>query len=188
MEAKQISSGEIVTVDFGNLVSSNTFIVDKLEEGDTALLKHPLFPEIFVRKPLSDLNKVGARLKDSTERSLDFARRNERDLGYKEIADLEALCLHFVVRRRLTDNQKNILARINGVIASIRFNNNVEETMKFVVSNSGAFDEFNRMWYNNFSGIFNGRQPITSKKQRATIFNMAGFLLAELENPQTEKQ
>jgi hypothetical protein len=39
------------------------------------------------------------------------------------------------------------------------------------------------MWYRNFQGLFSGRQPITSKKQRASIFNITGFVMAELETP-----
>ena len=57
--------------------------------------------------------------------------------------------------------------------------------MKFIVENQGLFDEFNAMWFNNFDGL--GKQPITSKKQRSSIFNMAGFLLAEL-NPTAVKR
>ena len=187
MSNNQISPGEIVTVDFGNLISSNTFIVEDVLEDDFYLLKHPLFEGILIKKHSSYLNKIPARLKDSSERSLDFARRNYTYLGYKELADLEALSLFFVVRRLLTDNQKNILSRINGTIASIKFNNDIDVAMKFITDNQGMLDEFNKMWYNNFKNIFSKKQPISSKKQRSTIFNMAGFILAELENPWVEK-
>jgi hypothetical protein len=69
------------------------------------------------------------------------------------------------------------------VIASIKLNNDVKAAMDLVSANAAILDEFNAMWYRNFQGLFSGRQPITSKKQRASIFNITGFVMAELETP-----
>jgi hypothetical protein len=179
---KVYQRGEIVTVSFQDKVSSNTFMV--LEDtGETVLLNHPLFPECLIRCDKSKLDTVSPNIKDSIERALDFAKNNANYLDYNTVADLEALCMYFIIRRKLTPRQKNILSTINGTIASIVLNNDIRGAMDMIKENAGILDEFNAMWYRNFSGLFSGKQQITSKKQRSAIFNIAGFVLAELERP-----
>lgn len=182
-----IQPGDIVTLNFENLVSSNTYIVDTVLTSKTFLLKHPLFPKVLLKAQLHELNIVGANLKDSTERSLDFANNNKKYLDYNTIADLEALCIYFVIKRKLTPKQKQVLSTICGIIASIKFNDDVKLAMNLVKTNEGILDDFNEMWYHNFKGLFLGDQPITSKKQKDAIFNITGFVLAELENPVAPK-
>lgn len=178
--------GKIVTIDFGKRNVSNTYIVKKVI-GSTCYLFHPLFPECLIEKDLEELDKVSSHIKDSVEKCLDFAKSNTWSLDPNSVKDLESLCLYFVVRRQLTPRQKNILSNICGLIASSNFNDDIEETMQFIVKNDVILDDFNRMWYNNFKGLFTGKQLITSKKQRDSIFNMAGFIMAELENPKANK-
>lgn len=179
--------GEVVTVKFENAVSSNAYIVDSDDDSDTVLLKHPLFPQCLLRTPKSDLDLVAPNVKDSTERSLDFANSNQRFLDYNTLADHESLCLYFVVRRKLTPRQKKLLSDICGVIAGIKLNDDIKAAMQLVKENEAILDEFNGMWYRNFNGLFTGRQTITSKKQRSAIFNIAGFVMAELERPVAPK-
>lgn len=183
----EIAIGDIVTVDFKNSKASNTFIVFRktiFDSGEVAyLLHHPLAPELLIEKYEEELNQVGSQLKDSTERSLDFIKANSELLDFNGRADLLALCTSFILTRKLTPQQKRILSGLGGFVASMRFNNEVRDAMDYIVQNEAVLDDFNRMWYNNFSGLFKGNQPITSKKQRSAIFNMAGFTLAELENP-----
>lgn len=174
--------GEIVTVKFENIVSSNTYTVES-DCGESVLLQHPLFPDCLLRFHKSALDSVAPNVKDSIERSLDFVNKNSKYLDYNTLADHEALSMYFVIRRKLTPRQKNILSNICGLIASIKMNNDVKAAMELVVANAAVLDEFNAMWYRNFSGLFSGKQPITSKKQRAAIFNIAGFVMAELERP-----
>jgi hypothetical protein len=182
MNNSELSKGAVVTVRFENAVSSNTYIVEA-DDGDTVLLHHPLFPEALIRRPKSELDLVAPNVKDSIERSLDFVNKNSKYLDYNTLADHEALSMYFVIRRKLTPRQKNILSNICGLIASIKMNNDVKAAMELVTANAAVLDEFNAMWFRNFSGLFSGRQPITSKKQRAAIFNIAGFVMAELERP-----
>ncbi len=177
---------EVVTVRFTDEVSSNTYVVDR-DEGDTVLLKHPLFPECLLRYAKSDLDLVSPNVKDSTERSLDFAKANEKYLDYNTLADHQALCLFFVVRRKLTPRQKQLLSNICGSIATIKMNDDVKKAIELIKANEAILDDFNAMWYRNFSGLFSGRQNITSKKQRSAIFNIAGFVMAELERPVAPK-
>lgn len=191
-ETPEIKKGDIVTKSFDNVVSSNTYIVDEViidnsDETSDALLIHPLFPDILVRAKFSELNKVAPNVKDSTERSLDFASNNKKFLDYNTVADLEALCVYFVVRRKITPRQKHMLSSICGTIASIKFNDDIKEAMIFVRKNEGLLDEFNGMWYRNFKGLFSGQQLITSKKQKDAIYNIAGFVLAESEIPSVPK-
>ena len=178
-----ISPKDLVTVQLDQDVS-NTYIVYKVIDGGEALLHHPLSPEVFIIRNVEQLNKVAPNIKDSTERALDFALSYSKYLDYNSLADLEALGLFYVVKKKLTPQQKKILSNMCGMVASIHFDNDIKIAMKFIEKNQGLFDEFNAMWFNNFSGLFSGKQPITSKKQRSSIFNMAGFLLAEL-NPTT---
>lgn len=176
---------QIVTLNL-NTQSSNTFYVDS-DEGPTLLLSHPVAKGILVRVQKSDVNQVSANVKDSTERSLDFANSNRTMLDYNTNMDLDGLGMYFFVNRKLTPRQKYILANICGILASIKFNNDLKEAMALVSKNSTVLDEFNLMWYNNFKGLFTGKQPVTSKKQRGAIFNIAGYVLAELETPSVPK-
>ena len=180
-----IKSGDLVTVSSDDK-SSNTYIVHSTLN-DQSFLFHPLFEGCYILRDNEELNKTAPNIKDSLERSLDFAVDNKTYLDYNTVADLEALSLYFVVRKKLTPRQKNILSNITGVVASIHFDNDIQMAIKFIKENNVLFDEFNTMWFNNFKGLFEGKQPITSKKQRASIFNMAGFLLAELNNPTTRR-
>ena len=180
-----IKDGDLVTIE-ADENTSNTYKVYK-NLGDESLLFHPLFPGCYVIKNNYELNKTAPNIKDSTERSLDFVVKSKSYLDYNTVADLEALCLYYVVKKRLTPRQKSILSQMTGVVASIHFDNDIQTTIRFIRENHALFDDFNTMWYNNFKGLFTGSQQITSKKQRASIFNMAGFLLAELDNPVTRR-
>jgi hypothetical protein len=181
-----IEKNSIVTVDLGNQ-SSNTFIVDTVED-EHYLLGHPMAPGILVRVEKSKVDKTSANIKDSSERSIDYANSNRKFLDYNTLSDLESLAIFFSIKRKLTPRQKQTLASICGVIASVKFDNDLREAMNFVSKNASLLDEFNAMWYNNFKGLFSGHQMITSKKQRSAIFNIAGYVLAELENPTANRR
>ncbi len=178
---------QIITLDLKNS-ASNTYIVHDVNlENNMAYLKHPLNEEILISKPLNELNTCSSRTKDSTERGLDLIKDNLDLLDYHTIGDFEGLCLIFILRRRLTLRQKNTLSAICGNIAQIRFDDNIQEAMRYITFNSALLDDFNLMWYNNFKNLFKGTQQITSKKQIKSIFNMTGFILAELHTPRVNK-
>lgn len=180
-----MNKNQIVTLDVDGS-TSNTFMVDT-DEGNTVLLTHPIASGVLIRVDKSRLNTVSANIKESTERCLDFANNNRRMLDYNTNADLDSLGMYFFVTRKLTPRQKYTLANICGILASIKFDNDLKQAMACVTKNHSVLDDFNLMWYNNFKGLFNGKQPITSKKQRGAIFNIAGYVLAELETPSTPK-
>jgi hypothetical protein len=182
----EIKKDSIVTLDLHNS-SSNTYIVDTVEES-TVLLSHPLASGVLIRVSKDRVNNTAANIKDSLERSIDYANSNRAFLDYNTTADLEAVAIFFTLKRKLTPRQKQTLANICGVIASVKFDNDLRESMNFVTKNASLLDEFNLMWYNNFKGLFNGQQMVTSKKQRSAIFNIAGYVLAELENPTANRR
>jgi hypothetical protein len=177
----EIKVGDIATINFKNK-SSNTFYVHRLFD-KVVQLTHPLFEGVIIEKKINEINSVTSNLKCSTEKQLNFALNNSDTLGFNPKNDLDALCLCFVVTRNLTPKQKGILSNLCGNIASIKLSNDINEAMELVKQNEAILDDFNRMWYNNFNGLFTGKQIITSKKQRSAIFNIAGFVLAELETP-----
>ncbi len=178
----------IVTVDLGTKnTSSNTFLVDT-DEGDTILVKHPLACGFLLRVHKDDVDTSSANLKDSLERGIDYANSNRQLLDYNTAADLDALGIYFTLKRKLTPSQKHILANICGSIASSHFADNIREAMSFITKNQTLLDDFNSMWFNNFKPLFTGQQNISSKKQRSAIFNIAGYVLAELENPTANRR
>jgi hypothetical protein len=176
-----IEKNSIVTVELENS-SSNTFIVDTVE-GETLLVTHPLAAGLLMRVSKSKVDKTSASVKDSSERCIDYANSNKNYIDYNTASDLESVGMYFAMKRKLTPRQKQTLANICGVIASVKFNNDLREAMNFVTKNSSVLDEFNSMWFNNFKSLFSGQQMVTSKKQRSAIFNIAGYVLAEMENP-----
>lgn len=181
----KLQVGQVVTYDFGTQ-ASNTCVIEILENS-YALLSHPLAPGVLLTAELHKLNVTGANGKDSAERSLDFANANKDMLDHNTRQDLYGLGLIFFVSRKLTPKQKYALANICGLLAQNKFNDDLKLAMAYVSRNVGVLDEFNLMWYNNFKGLFTGKQLVTSKKQRGAIFNIAGYVLAELETPSVPK-
>lgn len=183
-----MQKGAIVTVNLGNL-SSNTFMVESTE-GDSVLVTHPLCQDIFMRVDKSKVEKTSANIKDSYERCIDFANKHNSYLDYNTKCDLEAISIYFALRRKLTPKQKQVLSSMCGSIAQAKMDNDLKYAVSFITKNHQLLDNFNLMWYNNFkTTLFSGHQKFTSKKQSDPVFNMAGYILAQLENPtaQTSK-
>lgn len=178
-----IKKNDIVTLNFLPKNSSNTFVVDTVEV-DSVLLTHPLLLKgMLLRANKDTVNTVNSNIKDSSERAIDYANQNRKHLDYNTCKDLDALGVYFAFTRNLSPKQKQMLAGVCGTIASDKFAGDLREAMNFVTKNSTMLDDFNLMWFNNFKGLFTGQQQITSEKQRSAIFNIAGYVLAELENP-----
>lgn len=151
--------------------------------GENLLVNHPLFPDLLFLVAKSAVNVTAANLKNSSERGLDFVKAHKSFLDFDQCADLEALSMYFIIRRKLTNPQLKRLADMQGIIAKNLFNNDLSLAMKTINENSGILDYFNAMWYKNYSKIFSSKQAICSPKQVTTIFNMAGFVLSEMANP-----
>jgi hypothetical protein len=177
-----LQPGQTVTYD-QKTKASNTYILSDIVNEDTALLTHPLYPSVFIKAEVKSLNTVSAVLKDDTERCLDFANNFKNVLDADLQGTLDGLCMYFVVNKTLTAGQKKLLSNICGTIFAIKNENDVQSAMDTVNYNKKLLDDFNRMWYINFEKIFSGKKPITSSKQRTTVFNIAGFVSAQLQNP-----
>jgi hypothetical protein len=146
-----------------------------------------LAPKILIPFKEDSLNKDAPRLKDSTERLVDFANHNKTLLGYVYKADLESIGVIFALNRRLTPLQKGILSTICGEIAKANFNEDLDDAIEFINKNKALLDSFNLVWYDKFNEYFTGKELVSNVKIRTSIFNMAGFILANLENPVTSK-
>jgi hypothetical protein len=183
-----MQKNSIVTVDLGQEQSaSNTFLIDTIED-ETVLVTHPLACGLLMRVGKCDVDVTAANLKDSIERGIDFANSNRSMLDFSTLEDLDALGISFVFKRKLTSNQKQVLANICGSIACYKFDDNIKKAMEYISKNQAALDDFNLMWFNNFKSLFAGTQVISSKKQRTAIFNIAGYILAESENPTVNRR
>lgn len=180
--------GDIVTVELEETnKASNTYLVEAID-GDKAFLTHPLSPKVFISKKKSELNRVAANLKDSTERAIEFSMKNSNYLDYNTKSYVDALAMVFVVSRKLSNKQKKDLSDICGCIASIKLDHDIDIAIRYINENRGVMDSFNQMWYSNFRQIFEGKRSITRPNQRKAIFNMAGHVMAELLKHETPKK
>lgn len=174
--------GSIVTLKLAeNNSASNTYVISKIID-DSCLLFHPLLPDVFILRNKSDLDLVMATPKDSTLKILEFVSDYRRHLSPEDLADFEALCMYFIVHRKLANRQKHVLSSLGGKIASEYCMDDISIAIRTVQSNKALLDDFNTMWYSNFEKIFLGEKPVTSKRQRISIFNMTGFVLAQVHN------
>ena len=185
-ERPTISVGQLVTVDLGEFCSaSNTYLVvskfKSVEGKEYCVLSHPLAPKCHIVKESDELNKVMAQLKDATEHCLDFAQKHNKYIGYKLQAELDALCLYFVIYKNLASNQKDRLALINSKIAAVIVRDDLQKAAELVKQNVALLDTFNQACYNSFKGSFEDITQANTKVKRQMIFRVAGFIMAQVE-------
>lgn len=177
-----IKEGDLVTItlDEHNMVSNTYVVAKKLEAA--SVLSHPLAPDCYLLKQDSDLNNAFPSMQSQLEKCLFFARKNQNLLGYTMSADLEALCFYFVVRKAFTPKQRNDLANICGKIASIVLNNNISSAIVTIKQNKVLMDEYNHSLFNGIKKVIDNPLSLKNKGERYTLFNIAGFVLAQLSN------
>lgn len=175
-----MKAGRLVTVKLGaNNTASNVFEVAKQIDG-LNFLHHPLMDELFILKTDSELDVEPARPKDPDQKCLEYVLAHQQYLGYEDTTDLEALCMFFVVRRRFSNRQKHFMSSLGGKIASKHCNEDINIAIRTVRSNKALLNDFNQMWYLKLEKFFLEKKPITTPNIRLAIFNMAGFILAQL--------
>lgn len=180
MEKKAIKTGDLVTVDFGKFnTSSNTYQVFKKIKNQSVLY-HPLVPECLLVKNDSELNNVLAILQSPTERCLAFAKANTQYLGYSSAADIDALCYYFVIKKDLTPKQRTELASSCGKVAARMLNNNIQSATEIINQNIALLDDFTATIYHKFKKKINNIQLIETITDRFSIWNIVGFILAQL--------
>lgn len=149
-------------------------------------LVHPLAPKAYICLAADSEQELAAHQfhtqgKSPIQVQLEYAKRYHTYLDYDTNAEVESLALYFVTNRNLTADQKNKLSRICGRIASHYCHNDLSIAIRNINENEALLDEYNTMWYNNFKKIFRGEKRADTAKQRASIFNMAGFVFAQLD-------
>lgn len=182
----KFQNGDIVTLNVGSGNFTNTFLVDSVfeENGSTfCLLYHPLAPETFIKKSITDINtNMTVFQKSPLEKCLYFVNKNNNLLDYDNSCETRALNLHFAVHRVFSNSQKQKLSNICGHIAAIKLDGNLEQMIKLVNENKALLDDFNLGWYSTYESFFTGKEKIKFKNHRTTIINIAGFVLAQLDN------
>lgn len=175
-----LKEGDLVTLNLDeNITASNVYVVHRKLDKE-CLLRHPLYPKCFVLRSDEELNMAGATWKNPTERCLEFIMRNKDLLDYNSTAEVEGICAYFIINRRLTPRQKKEISSLCGKIASIKLENSLSAAIRKTVENEGVLDDFNNKWYATLKGVYEGRVSPTPK-QWNTVFNIAGFVLAQLE-------
>jgi len=162
---------------------SNVYILTRELENDLVLLSHPLAPEVFILKVKSELNHVIATSKSPYERCLEFIVKSRDYFDYERRAEIDCLCTNFVANRRFTDRLRNLVARLVGVPAKVQFQDSIKAAIDYVNKNKALFDDYhNRVYHNKtYQPFFSGQAYPDEARQRETIFNLAGFLLAQIQ-------
>jgi hypothetical protein len=181
MDKKQIVTFKTKT----SQTSSNVYYQEEKHE-DEVFLSHPLAPGLFKKANLTELNLFPPVQKDDLELTLSYAFQNTLLLDFNNKAKVESLCFFYFVKKYLSSVQKQELSCVLGFIASIKLDNSIEEASKLILNNLTLLDEFNLMWYNKLELLINGKKPILSFKQRNSIFNMAGWVLSQIQPQKVE--
>lgn len=183
---KPIKEGDLVTISLGEYQTvSNTYRVAKKLDVE-CVLQHPLAPECYIIKKDEELNNAFPSAQNQIEKCLFFAKKNSNVLGYTMIGNLEALCFYFVIKKTFTPRQRVELTNICGKIASVLLENNVTQAIATIKENKILLDEYNYSLLNAIKKILDNSLNIKSKQERYTVFNVAGFVLAQLSNTHGE--
>ena len=181
-EKKSIKEGDLVTVSLNEYqIVSNTYrVLKKLEQ--QSILQHPLAPECLLLKNDEELNNAFPSMQNSVEKCLHFAKKNRDCLGYTMAADLDGLCYYFVVKKDFSPKQRQELSSMCGKIASVILGNNTTSAMMTIKQNKALLDEYNHSLMNSIKKVMDDPLSLNTKGERYKVFNIAGFLLAQLSN------
>lgn len=164
---------------------ANTYLIDSWDdESETVLLYHTRFPLILLRFPFVAVREsFECKGKGSEELTLDFCRKWTKVLDAADIDILESLEMVMVVKRRLSKRMKLSISMMLGKVAQFKLNDNVEEALSLAQEHSEFLDSFNLKRYNKLLMFLAGDKPITSEKQRISVFNLAGFVMSQIIYP-----
>ncbi len=181
-ETSLIQKGEIVTVQLDEFSTfSNTYIVAGMAD-DKVLLCHPIMPDLFILREEAELNTVQPRLKNELEKHLEFVMKHRNLLDYVGQSEIESIVAHFIRTKQLTKKHRNNISSLGGEISKIYFNTELSFARKIITENVPLLDEYNKAWFMNsvFNKVLRGNRP-ANPNQTDIIFNMAGFVLSQLE-------
>jgi hypothetical protein len=187
---------EFFTLPLEDSEGTITYIINEIQDMPDrtvrALLFHPLAPKVlvpFLAKSREDLLAAQTQTqgKSNLQKTLEYANKKKDLLEFLLRTDVESLCMSFVVYRLLTPRQKKRLSGFVGIVSSIYFHSDLRLAVRFVEENYALLDDFNKAWFDSFmkvtkqTGFFSGLPKQLSPKQRPVMFNIAGFVLSQLE-------
>lgn len=180
-DKKPILEGDLVTINLSEYQAvSNTYQVKKKLEGQS-ILSHPLAPDCLIIKDDTELNNAFPSMQSQIEKCLFFAKKKRDVLGHTMAEDLEALCFYFVIRKDFSQKQRHDLSNICGKIASVVLGN-VSTAVTTIKQNKSLLDEQHYGMMNSIKAIIDNPLTLRDRRDKFKIFNIAGFILAQLSN------
>jgi len=150
--------------------------------GENKILSHSLTPSCLIVKPDRALKEPLHEMPSEVERAIRFAMANESLLGFTALADLKAISYFLVIEGYLSGKQRGELSNICGKIASVKLANNLLAAGALIQKYRPLLDDYNTTSYNAVKHLIdNPRMEKCDKNQRFTIFNLAGFIQAQLD-------
>lgn len=156
-----------------------TYILDSFE-GKSALLRHAFIEGLLLRVPLDSIMPFQIYSSRPVDRSLKFLNDNKSLLNYVDNCELEAINCVFFLKNIISTAQLQKIAQMQGKLASIHFSGDINKAIDLVNVNEKILDSFNQRWYSHYSRFFSKQQIPLMDNQRNAIFNIAGFVLSEL--------
>jgi hypothetical protein len=135
---------------------------------------------VFILRSDSELNSAYPANQSPIESCLNFAKKNRELLSFSVSCDLDSLCYYFVIRKDFSSKQRQELASICGRISTVLLSNNVSAAVTLIKQNKVLLDEYNHTLLNSINGIITDPLSIKTKFERHSVFNVAGFVLAQI--------
>lgn len=176
-----MKTGDIVTLEGKNLYYSNTYLVSEILGNGEVLLSHPAAPGCYIKAGIDALDKTPPLPKRPIEKCLDYAIKNKALLNYDLASEIDALCYYFLVHRNFSRRQKKHITRLCGQIASVKCDD-LLVAIKTVTAYKALLDPYNAELYAKLEPVFSGKKFPPTNEQKFSVFNLAGFVMAQLEN------
>lgn len=149
-------------------------------ESDWILLRHQLVPDIFIKTSLDKIRPFEVYNASSIERNLKYLSNNSSFLNYNDLCELESISIFYFIKNKISSSQLKRIAELQGKLSSIKFHGDINKAIDLVNENKGILDSFNQRWYEHYTRFFSKAQVPVMENQRKAIFNIAGFVLSEL--------
>lgn len=173
-----IKEGHLVTIKQDkNHDVSNTYIVVRVFD-DSVLLEHPLAPKCLLLKGREEVDVDLALMKSPVEKCLDYASKGRINLGYTGQADLDSLCYYYVLNKKITPKQRHEISLMCGKLAAIELCHNLKTATSLISKNVALLDEYMLGIYHMNKSLVENHTSIKAKTEKYSIFNLAGFILA----------
>lgn len=180
-----LEAGMLVTVP-GEPHTSNVYVVHSVLADGNVLLSHPWAPQCFLLRNASEVNSVAPSPRTVRERCVAFALKNRASLSDNDQTELDAIAMYYVARRRFSARQLEALYSLCGKIAAIQTQHSTSLALQIVNDNKGLLDDFTEQRYQAFRNIFEGKEVCKTREHRANVFNVAGFVIAQISKTGVE--